>query len=78
MASIANGMSGGKGITAPAHHDQGGHQALIVDVDRERYVSYWSPDAKLLAAMSRPALAEHGPLAGETGGLVWIKPSHPP
>jgi hypothetical protein len=24
--------------------------------------------------MLRPAPAEHGPLAGETGGLIWIKP----
>ena len=41
-----------------------------MDVDRERYIPYWSPDAKLLDAMLKPAPAEHGPLAGETGGLV--------
>ena len=48
---------------------------LIMDVDREWYVPCWSPDERLLDAMLRPALPEHGPLAGETGGLVWIKRS---
>jgi hypothetical protein len=46
-------------------------------VDREWYIPYWSPAEKLLEAMLRPAPAEHGPLAGETGGLVWIKPGNP-
>jgi hypothetical protein len=32
----------------------------------------------LLEAIRRPAPAKHGRLAGETGGLVWIKPRPPP
>jgi hypothetical protein len=42
------------------------------------YIPYWSPDQKLLEAMLKPTPAAYGPLAGETGGLVWIKPGHRP
>lgn len=48
-------------------------RVLIMDVDRDWYVPYWSSNMKLLEAMLRPAPAEHGPLAGATGGLVWLK-----
>jgi hypothetical protein len=53
--------------------DAAAGRVLVMDVDREWYVPYWSSDAKLLDAMLKPTSAEHGPLAGETGGLVWIK-----
>jgi hypothetical protein len=62
-------------ISPIAAYDQEAGQVLIMDVDREWYVPYWTADTKLLEAMLRPAPAEHGPLAGETGGLVWIKPA---
>jgi hypothetical protein len=51
---------------------------LIMDVDRAWYVPYWTTDTKLLEAMLPPAPAVHGRLAGETGGLVWIKPASLP
>ena len=75
---VLTGDWDGPHISPIGAYDQGAHQALIMDVDREWYVPYWSPDDKLLDAMLRPAPAEHGPLAGETGGLVWIKPDHRP
>ena len=56
-------------------YDQKTKEALIMDVDWEWYVPYWSPDEKLLYILLRPAPAEHGPLVGETGGLMWIKRS---
>ncbi|MDS4031420.1 MAG: phytochelatin synthase family protein [Candidatus Contendobacter sp.] len=55
-------------------YDAHAGQVLILDVDREWYVPYWTADTQLLKAMLRPAPARHGPLAGETGGLIWIKP----
>ncbi len=54
-------------------YDPSTHKALVMDVDREWYVPYWSPDTKLLEAMLKPAPADQGPLAGETGGLIWLK-----
>jgi Phytochelatin synthase len=75
---VLTGDWDGPHISPIGAYDQGAREVLIMDVDREWYIPYWSPDAKLLDAMLRPAPAEHGPLAGETGGLVWIKPGHAP
>ena len=73
---VLTGDWDGPHISPIGAYDQGARRALIMDVDREWYIPYWSSDEKLLDAMLRPAPAEHGPLAGETGGLVWIKPDH--
>ena len=74
---VLTGDWDGPHISPIGAYDQGTGQVLVMDVDREWYIPYWSPDEKLLEAMLRPAPAEHGPLAGETGGLVWIKPGNP-
>jgi len=47
---------------------------LVMDVDRRFYVPYWSPIQKVLESMLKPAPASFGPLAGETGGIVWVRP----
>ncbi|HSA79797.1 MAG TPA: phytochelatin synthase family protein [Geminicoccaceae bacterium] len=75
---VLTGDWDGPHISPIGAYDQGARQVLIMDVDREWYVPYWSPDEKLLDALLKPAPAEHGPLAGETGGLVWIKPAAAP
>ncbi len=72
---VLTGDWDGPHISPIAAYDQEARQVLIMDVDREWYVPYWTADTRLLQAMLRPAPAEHGPLAGETGGLVWIKPA---
>jgi hypothetical protein len=60
--------------TSPvAAYDGEQRRVLIMDVDRESYVPYWSSDEKLLEAMLRPAPASMGVLTGQTGGLVWVK-----
>ena len=71
---VLTGDWDGPHMSPIAAYDQENGQVLIMDVDREWYVPYWTSDTKLLEAMRRPAPAEHGRLAGETGGLVWIKP----
>jgi hypothetical protein len=70
---VLTGDWDGPHISPIGAYDQGARRVLIMDVDREWYVPYWSPDEKLLDALLKPAPAAHGPLAGETGGLVWIK-----
>jgi hypothetical protein len=72
---VLTGDWDGPHISPIGAYDQSTGQVLVMDVDREWYVPYWSPEEKLLEAMLRPAPAEHGPLAGETGGLIWIKPA---
>jgi hypothetical protein len=74
---VLTGDWDGPHISPIGAYDERTGQVLVMDVDREWYIPYWSPDEKLLEAMLRPAPAEHGPLAGETGGLVWIKPTGP-
>jgi Phytochelatin synthase len=71
---VLTGDWNGPHISPIGAYDQETRQVLIMDVDREWYVPYWTSDTQLLEAMRRPAPAEHGRLAGETGGLVWIKP----
>jgi hypothetical protein len=70
---VVTGDWDGPHISPIGAYDRKAHQVLIMDVDREWYVPYWTADTQLLAAMLRPAPAEHGRLAGETGGLLWIK-----
>ncbi len=70
---VLTGDWNGPHISPIGAYDQGTHRALIMDVDREWYVPYWSPDTKLLDAMLKPAPADQGPLAGQTGGLIWLK-----
>jgi hypothetical protein len=70
---VLTGDWDGPHISPIGAYDQGTHRALVMDVDREWYVPYWSPDTKLLDAMLKPAPADQGPLAGQTGGLIWLK-----
>jgi hypothetical protein len=70
---VLTGDWDGPHISPIGAYDDRTDRVLIMDVDREWYVPYWSPVSKLLDAMLRPAPAEQGPLAGETGGLVWLK-----
>jgi Phytochelatin synthase len=70
---VLTGDWDGPHISPIGAYDRSTHRALIMDVDREWYVPYWSPDTKLLEAMLKPAPADQGPLAGETGGLIWLK-----
>jgi hypothetical protein len=70
---VLTGDWDGPHVSPIGAYDAASGRVLVMDVDREWYVPYWSPDTKLLDAMLKPAPAEHGVLAGETGGLVWIK-----
>jgi len=71
---VVTGDWDGPHVSPIGAYDARTGQVLILDVDREWYVPYWTADSRLLKAMRRPAPAQHGPLAGETGGLIWIKP----
>ena len=70
---VLTGDWDGPHIAPIGAYDAESGRVLIMDVDREWYVPYWSSDAKLLAAMLRPAPADQGALAGETGGLVRVR-----
>jgi hypothetical protein len=71
---VVTGDWDGPHVSPIGAYDAHTGQVLILDVDREWYVPYWTADTQLLKAMRRPAPAQHGPLVGETGGLIWIRP----
>jgi Phytochelatin synthase len=54
---VLTGDWDGPHISPIAAYDEETHQVLIMDVDREWYVPYWTSDTKLLEAMRRPAPA---------------------
>jgi hypothetical protein len=47
-------------------------RVLIMDVDRDWYVPYWTSTTTLLDALVKPAPADQGVLAGETGGYYIV------
>jgi len=67
---VLTGSWDGPHISPIGAYDVARGDALIMDVDRKWYTPYWASDKKLLDAMLRPAPANQGALAGETGGLV--------
>ena len=76
LVCFDQGLAGdwdGPHISPIATYDVDLHHVLIMDVGRQWYIPYWSSDEKLLAAMLRPAPANMGVLAGQTGGLVRVR-----
>jgi len=70
---ILTGDWDGPHISPVGAYDAARRSVLIMDVDRQWYVPYWSSDEKLVEAMLRPAPRTFGALAGETGGLVRVR-----
>jgi hypothetical protein len=70
---VLTGDWDGPHISPIGAYDAGNKRVLVMDVDRRYYVPYWSPVSKVLESMLKPAPARFGPLAGETGGIVWVR-----
>lgn len=71
---VLTGDWDGPHISPIGAYDAGSRRVLVMDVDRRFYVPYWSPVRKLLQSMLKPVPARFGALAGETGGIVWVRP----
>lgn len=71
---VLTGDWDGPHISPIGAYDARRERLLVMDVDRRFYVPYWSPLKKVLESMLKPAPASFGPLVGETGGLVWVRP----
>lgn len=72
---VLTGDWDGPHISPIGAYDPGSDRALVMDVDRRYYVPYWSPLRKVLDSMLKPAPARFGQLAGETGGIVRVRPT---
>lgn len=72
---VLTGDWDGPHISPIGAYDADSGRVLVMDVDRRYYVPYWSPLIKFLQSMTKPAPRRFGPLAGETGGIVWVRPA---
>ena len=70
---VVTGDWDGPHIALIGAYDAATEKVLILEVDQEWYVPYWTTVDVLLEAMVKPTSAEHGPLEGETGGFVMIR-----
>lgn len=69
---VVTGDWDGPHVSVIGAYDATADSVLILEVDQEWYIPYWTPVPVLLDAMVKPTSAEHGPLEGETGGFVRI------
>lgn len=69
---VITGDWDGPHISPIGAYDAENDRVLVMDVDRNWYVPYWTSTATLLAALVKPISQEHGPLAGGTGGYVLV------
>ena len=69
---VVTGDWDGPHISPIGAYDQKNDRVLIMDVDREDYVPYWTSTKTLLDALVKPAPADQGVLAGETGGYYLV------
>lgn len=72
---VVTGDWDGPHVSPIGAYDAASDRVLILEVDQEWYVPYWTPVPVLLAAMLRPAPEDQGVLMGETGGLVIVAPA---
>lgn len=69
---VVTGDWDGPHVSVIGAYDAQADRVLILEVDQEWYIPYWTPTPLLLKAMLKPTGEEHGVLEGETGGLVHI------
>lgn len=69
---VVTGDWDGPHVSPIGAYDAAGDRVLIMDVDREWYVPYWTRTEVLYNALLKPTSAEHGVLEGEVGGWVRI------
>jgi hypothetical protein len=74
---VLTGDWDGPHVSPIGAYDAATGRVLVLDVDREWYLPYWTSAERLLQAMLRPAPAEQGVLAGQTGGLVRLTRTAP-
>lgn len=72
---VVTGDWDGPHVSVIGAYDAEADKVLILEVDQEWYIPYWTPVPVLLEAMVKPTSAEHGVLEGETGGFVRIGPA---
>ena len=70
---VITGDWNGPHVSPLGAYDAANDRVLIMDIDRHYYVPYWTSVATLLAALVKPAPADQGELAGQTGGYIVLR-----
>ena len=68
--AVVTGDRGGAHISPIGAYDEAKDLVLIMDVDRDWYVPYWTPATTLLVALVQPSAS--GPLARGRGGDFFV------
>lgn len=69
---VLTGDWDGPHISPVGAYDEATDRVLVMDVDREWYVPYWTPAATLLAGMAKATPTGFGPLSGGRGGYYVV------
>lgn len=73
---VLTGDWNGPHVSVVGGYDPAADRVLILDVDQEWYIPYWSPVSALVDSFVKPAPKNQGVLAGQTGGLLLVT-KHP-
>lgn len=73
---VLTGDWNGPHVSVVGAYDAAADRVLVLDVDQEWYIPYWSPVSALVDAFVKPAPKNQGVLAGQTGGLLLVT-KHP-
>jgi hypothetical protein len=69
---VLTGDWNGPHVSVIGAFDAATDRVLILDVDQDWYVPYWSPVDAFARALVKPAPRSQGVLAGQTGGIILI------
>lgn len=72
---VLTGDWNGPHVSVIGAYDAARDRVLILDVDQDWYIPYWSPVTALVDSFVKPAPRNMGVLAGETGGIVLVSKS---
>lgn len=69
---VLTGDWNGPHVSVIGAYDAATDRVLVLDVDQNWYIPYWSPVSALVDSFVKPAPQSMGVLAGQTGGIVSI------
>lgn len=69
---VLTGDWNGPHVSVIGAYDAATDRVLVLDVDQDWYIPYWSPVSALVDSFVKPAPKSMGVLAGQTGGIVSI------
>jgi hypothetical protein len=69
---VLTGDWNGPHVSVIGAYDADSDRVLVLDVDQDWYVPYWSPVEALARSMVKPAPRNQGVLAGQTGGIILV------